>query len=449
MSAVVDEVPGAARWWARAAGLCVLAAIVVPIVEAGLGGAVLLVVVGIVAVAVTVAAVYWFLSRRGVLRAGALALAVVVPIVVLALYIHERRLWVVVVAGVLVALALVCARAALRIHHDETGQPEYPATPVNQPFLVMNPRSGGGKVIAFDLQNKAEALGATVALLDGPEPVDVEALALEAVARGADLLGVAGGDGTQALVAGIAAAHDLPFLVISAGTRNHFALDLGLDRDDPAACLDALRDGVELHVDLGDIDGRTFVNNASFGVYADIVQSPHYRDDKTGTVLEMLPDLLAGSSGVRLRARIDGELVDGPQAILVSNGPYTTDDLAGLGRRTRLDRGRLGVVAIAVSGARQAVGLLNRARSRGLVQRTATEVVVDADAPDIPVGVDGESLRVPTPVRCTITPGALRVRVPRNRPGVRVPAPALDWVRLRELALPRRQSSGSASPEVR
>ncbi|MCK8674740.1 diacylglycerol kinase [Rhodococcus sp. HM1] len=441
MSAVVDEIPGAARWWARAAALCVLVAIVLPIAEAGVGGAVLLVVVGIAGVAITLAAIYWFLSRRGAVRAAALVLAVVVPIAVLALYIHQRHLWVVVVAGVFVALALVCARAALRIHHDETGQPEYPAAPVEKPFLVMNPRSGGGKVVKFDLQRKAEALGATVALLDGPEPIDVEALALEAVARGADLLGVAGGDGTQALVAGIAAAHDIPFLVISAGTRNHFALDLGLDRDDPAAGLDALRDGVELRVDLGDINGRTFVNNASFGVYADIVQSPNYRDDKTGTVLDMLPDLLAGDGRARLRARIDGELVDGPQAILVSNGPYTTDDLAGMGRRTRLDRGRLGVVAISVSSARQAVGLLNRARSRGLVQRTATEVVVDADTPDIPVGVDGEALRLPTPVRCTITPGALRVRVPRNRPGVRLAAPALDWVRLRELALPRRRTS--------
>ncbi|MFZ2526677.1 MAG: diacylglycerol kinase family protein [Rhodococcus sp. (in: high G+C Gram-positive bacteria)] len=460
MSAVVDEVPGRARWWARAAGICVLAAIVLPIVAAGVRGTALVVVAGIVGAAVTLAAIYWFLSRRGARRAAALALVVLVPIMLLALYVHEQLLWVVVTAGILVALALACAHAALRIHHGETGQPEFPAEPVTQPFLVMNPRSGGGKVIQFDLQRKAEALGATVVLLDGPEPVDVEALALEAVARGADLLGVAGGDGTQALVAGIAAAHDLPFLVISAGTRNHFALDLGLDRDDPAACLDALRDGVELHVDLGDINGRTFVNNASFGVYADIVQSPHYRDDKTGTVLEMLPDLLAGSGvagsgvtgsgGTRLRARIDGELVDGPQAILVSNGPYITDDLAGMGRRTRLDRGRLGVVAIAVTGAREAVGLLNRARSRGLVQRTAADVVVDADTPDIPVGVDGESLRMPTPVRCTIVPGALRVRVPRNRPGVKVPAPALDWVRLRELARPRRrQSSGSTSPGVR
>ena len=120
----------------------------------------------------------------------------------------------------------------------------------------MNPRSGGGKVAKFGLKDKAEALGATVALLDGPGVVDVAVLARQAVADGADLLGVAGGDGTQALVAGIAAEHGLPFLVISAGTRNHFALDLGLDRDNPAACLDALTDGVEQRIDLGVIGGR-------------------------------------------------------------------------------------------------------------------------------------------------------------------------------------------------
>ena len=172
-------------------------------------------------------------------------------------------------------------------------------------------------------------------------------------------------------MAGIAAEHNLPFLVISAGTRNHFALDLGLDREDPTGCLDALRDGVELHVDLGKINGRTFVNNSSFGVYAEVVQSPEYRDDKTGTVLQMLPDLIKGDKGARLHAQFDGTTVDGPQAVLVSNGPYGSHDLAGLGRRTRLDRGVLGAVALSASSTREAVGLLRRATKRGLVQRTA------------------------------------------------------------------------------
>lgn len=298
----------------------------------------------------------------------------------------------------------------------------------------MNPHSGGGKVEKFDLRRRAEELGADVVLLEGSAPVDVAAVARRAVARGADLLGVAGGDGTQALVAGVAAEHQVPFLVISAGTRNHFALDLGLDRGDPVACLDALRDGVEIRVDLGRVNGLPFVNNASFGVYAEIVRSPAYRDDKTATVLRLLPDLLAGHTGARLVARIGGTVVDGPQAILVSNNPYGTGDPAGLSRRDRLDRGVLGAVTVSVANTRDAVGLLRRTNSRGLTQRTATVIEVESDAPRIPVGVDGESLLLQTPVRCVVEAGSLRVRVPRTRPGIRSAAPVLDWVRLRELA---------------
>lgn len=114
----------------------------------------------------------------------------------------------------------------------------------------MNPRSGDGKVGRFGLEEKAAALGAEVALLDGPEFVDVADLARKAVVDGADLRGVAGGDGTQALVAGVAAEHGLPFVVISAGSRNHFAMDLGLDREHPDHDLDALTDGVEVGLDL-------------------------------------------------------------------------------------------------------------------------------------------------------------------------------------------------------
>jgi diacylglycerol kinase family enzyme len=265
--------------------------------------------------------------------------------------------------------------------------------------------------------------------------VDVAALARQAVADGADLLGVAGGDGTQALVAGIAAEHDLPFLVISAGTRNHFAMDLGLDRDNPAACLDALTgDGVEQRIDLGVIGDRTFVNNASFGAYAEIVESPAYRDDKAGTTLEMLPGILSGHRGAKLSATAGDATITGPQALLVSNGPYELNDIAGLGRRARLDAGTLGVVAVTVNSALQAATLLRGARGQGLTTLTADEVVVDAEVPEVPVGIDGETVMMPTPVRCAVRPKALRVRVPRDRPGVPPPKAALDWPKLRHLA---------------
>jgi diacylglycerol kinase family enzyme len=257
---------------------------------------------------------------------------------------------------------------------------------------------------------------------------------------------VAGRDGTQALVAGIAAEHDLPFLVISAGTRNHFALDLGLDREDPAACLDGLTDGEELRVDLGIIGDRTFVNNASFGAYAEVVQSPAYRDDKHGTTLQMLPDLLKGHHGAHLSAEAAGTRIEGPQALLVSNDPYGMGDVAGLGRRARLDAGTLGVVAVQVDSARQAAGLLRHGHGHGLTVFTAEQATVDADTPEIPVGIDGETVMLPTPVRCTIQPRALRVVVPKERPGVPAPEPPLEWPRLRQLASFRAQPDGEPVP---
>jgi diacylglycerol kinase family enzyme len=407
----------------------------VPPLVAGFRQSVALVLVGLAGLALTLAAVWWALTHRGLVRGLAAAVAVAAPLAVLVLFIRARLTWVVLVAYGLLVLAVAAGRAALRRDAIPERMREHEVPPPRRPYLIMNPRSGGGKVARFGLKDKAEALGATVALLEGPGTVDVGELARRAVAGGADLLGVAGGDGTQALVAGIAAEHDLPLLVISAGTRNHFALDLGLDRDDPSRCLDALGDGVELQVDLGFIGGRPFVNNASFGAYAAVVQSPAYRDDKRRTTTEMLPELLVGQRGPRLVARAANVTVDGPQAVLVSNNQYGMGDIAGLGRRARLDRGTLGMFAVTVQSAAQAAGLLGGRRSRGLISLVGREVVIDADAAQIPVGVDGEALLLDTPVRCVVQPAALRVRVPRDRPGVPDPKPIMDWKRLWQMAL--------------
>ena len=409
-------------------------AIVILAVVAGLKSLAML-AVGLAAAVVSLAAAYVFLSRRGVWRWLSLAVFVLAPIAVIVVYAFRDLLWVAIVAAAAWLLASVTARLALAGDQADWRMPEHPAQPpARHPYLIMNPKSGGGKVGKFDLERKAEALGAEVFLLGGPEPVDVAEVARQAVASGADLLGVAGGDGTQALVAGIAAGHGIPFVVISAGTRNHFALDLGLDREDPAACLGALANGVELRVDLGVINGQTFVNNASFGAYAEIVQSPAYRDDKRNTILDLLPDLLQGHRGARVSAQGDGTRLEAPQALLVANNPYGTGDIAGLGRRARLDRGILGVVGVTVSSARQAAGLLRGRHATGLKVLTTKQVKITADAPQIPVGVDGESISMSTPVICTISPGALRVWVPRDRPGVPAPKPPVNWARLRHLA---------------
>ena len=421
------------RWLARAAFALILAAAAVMIGFAGLAS-LAMVAIGAVGACLVLANGYWFLARRGLVRWLALGVVILVPIAVLVVFALNHVIWVGVVSVVLVALAIAAGRLALTPVAADPGMPAREVPPPRRAFLIMNPRSGGGKVAKFGLKEKAEALGAEVALLEGPGQVDVAALARKAVTDGADLLGVAGGDGTQALVAGIAAEHDLPFLVISAGTRNHFAMDLGLDRENPATCLDALTDGVEQRIDLGIIGGRTFVNNASFGAYAEVVESPAYRDDKRGTTLQMLPDILSGHRGAKLTARAGNVAVTGPQAVLVSNDPYAMTDIAGLSRRARLDTGTLGVVAVTVDSAAAAVELLRRGRGHGVTRFTADEVVVDADVAEIPVGIDGETVKMAAPVRCTIRPGALRVRVPRDRPGTRPPKPAIDWPTLRQLA---------------
>jgi diacylglycerol kinase family enzyme len=428
------------RWLARASFALMLAAVAILLGFAGWHSLTLIAFAAGGACAVAAGA-YWFLANRGIVRWLALVLVIAAPVLILVAFARADLLWVAILAVALMLAAAGTARTALRTSGQEAAPAISPATPPRHPFLIMNPRSGGGKVGKFQLQEKAEALGAEVALLEGPGTVDVAVLARKAVADGADLLGVAGGDGTQALVAGIAAEHDLPFVVISAGTRNHFALDLGLDRDDPATCLDALTDGEELRVDLGIIGERTFVNNASFGAYAEVVKSPAYRDDKRGTTLQMLPDLLHGHHGARLTAQAAGTRIEGPQALLISNNPYEMTDIAGLGRRARIDDGKLGVVAVRVDSARQAIGLLRRGHGRGLTVLTADEVTVDADAPQIPVGIDGETVLLPAPVRCAIRPRALRVVVPRHRPGVPPPKPPLDWPRLRELSSFRPQPS--------
>ena len=427
------------RWLARLSLLLACLAVVILVVFAGARSFAML-AVALAGAVVTLGAAYLFLSRRGMVRWLSLVVVVLAPIGVLIAHAVAGLLWVAIAAVAVWLLAGGTARLALAGSTADWRMPEHPArSPAAHPFLIMNPRSGGGKVGRFDLKRKAEDLGAEVFLMDGDEPVDVAAVAREAVVRGADLLGVAGGDGTQALVAGIAAEHGLPFVVITAGTRNHFALDLGLDREDPAACLAALSDGVELRVDLGEIGGQTFVNNASFGAYAEVVESPAYRDDKLATTLDLLPDLLQGHRGARFTARADGTELKAPQAVLVANNPYGSGDIAGLGRRFRLDRGILGVVSVTIGSAQQAAGLLRGRHATGLVVLTTKRIEISTDAPEIPVGIDGEAVILPAPVVCTIHPGALRVWVPRNRPGVPRPKPEVNWARLRRLAVGSRR----------
>ncbi|MFD9908705.1 diacylglycerol/lipid kinase family protein [Streptomyces sp. NPDC059063] len=437
----------AARLLARLAVLAAVGAVVVLVLALREGG-LLILGAGLLGLIVCAAGVWWFVAHRGLVRLLGAVVAVAAPVAVLVFLAYDGLWLAALVLGLCWGATLFCARAALRASRPRRQRRAIAAARPARPFLIMNPKSGGGKVGRFGLVERAEELGAHVILLDPASPTDVTALARQAVADGADLLGVAGGDGTQALVAAVAAEHDLPFLVVCAGTRNHFAMDLGLDRSDPSRCLDALSDGEELRVDLGDVAGRAFVNTVSFGVYADVVQRPEYRDDKAGTALNLMPDLLVGEGVRRLDAQVDATVLASQQALLISNNPYhSPDELSGGGRRPRLDGGELGVLGIRVEGAAQAADLAVRgSQSTGLTVVTARRVEVTSDADEIPVAVDGEALRMPTPVVCTLRPGALRVLVPRDRPRVVVPAPPVDWRRLVDLAVGHTGRTPEARP---
>ncbi len=288
-----------------------------------------------------------------------------------------------------------------------------PAPRPKRPVVIWNPRSGGGKALQADLAAQARARGIEpIELTPGD---DLEQLVRAAVADGADALAAAGGDGTQALIASIAAENDLPFACIPAGTRNHLALDLGVDRDDVVGALDAFVAGGERRVDLAEVNGRTFVNNVSLGLYAEAVQRQGYREAKLRTILDTAPDII-GTDGSRAPALHwtgpEGTAHDSAAVILVSNNVYRLGRAIGSGSRPRIDEGLLGIAVMEAPGARG-----RRSSWRGLWRQwSAPSFEVGSGAP-VPAGVDGEALTLEPPLRFIIRPGVLRVRLAPHHPG--------------------------------
>ena len=298
-----------------------------------------------------------------------------------------------------------------------------PVPAARKGVLLMNPKSGGGKVEKFGLVDEARRRGIEPIVL-APDD-DLRTLAERAVGDGADVLGMAGGDGSQAIVASVAAAHDLAFVCVPAGTRNHLAVDLGVDRKDVVGALAAFDSAREARIDLAEVNGRVFVNNVSLGVYAEIVRRDEYRNAKAETVSSMLPQLLGPNAtpfDLQLQ-RPDGRPVNKVQMVLVSNGAYLLDRLGAIGTRPRLDSGQLGVVTLHVGGGADAAAFL-ALEAAGQVRRfpgwsewVSPSLVIASGAP-VPAGVDGESVLLDAPLRFSIRPSALRVRTALIHPGL-------------------------------
>ena len=383
-------------------------------------------VVALLGFAFLVGGLWWAVTermpRRAVGIAGGVAGVILIVLAMIRATPHgDYPLLRIAVLAVLLVAAVGLGRVALvrDLHEHDERQPASVRRP-QHPVLICNPWSGGGKVGRFGLVDLAKEMGVEVVMLD--HGLDLEQLARDAVDRGADCLGMAGGDGSQALVASIAIEHDLPFVCVSAGTRNHFALDLGIDREDPRLSLNAFHDGIERRIDYATVGDRLFVNNVSLGIYATIVQQEGYREAKSETTKAMLPEMLGRTEKpFDLQFTLpSGVEIDGAFLIQVSNNPYVLGVTLDVTQRRRLDTGRLGVVAISARTGAEAAGVFTfsalgqRRRSRYWHEFTAERFEVRSRSGRAYAGIDGEALQLSTPLEFRIHPRGMRLLVPER-----------------------------------
>jgi diacylglycerol kinase family enzyme len=380
----------------------------------------------------SVACLWAGLVRRGFERALGLSAAALFLIGAVALIVLEGH----VLEDTLIVVAFLLGLAATRnVFVAHVHLP--PAGRLAHPVLFYNPKSGGGKAERFKVAEQARARGV--------EPIELRAggdlasIVRAAISEGADALGMAGGDGSQAVVAAIAAEHGLPYVCIPAGTRNHFALDLGVDRNDVVGALDAFVHGGERLVDLAEVNTRVFVNNVSLGVYAEAVQNSSYRDAKLRTILDTVPTVLGPqSTPLNLNwVSPDGRRRETSAVVLVSNDPYRLGRAVGSGTRPRLDTGQLGITVIGSRADRGEGG-------RRIEEWAASSFELQSKLP-VAAGIDGEAVLLEPPLCFRTRPHALRVLIAPQHPGASPSArmPPGLWAGIRALA--RAAASGAVS----
>jgi diacylglycerol kinase family enzyme len=266
-------------------------------------------------------------------------------------------------------------------------------------FLVINPRSGADDPSSEDLVQAARAHEVDTHLL---QPGD-DAAGL-ARASGASVLGVAGGDGSLASVAEVALELDAAFVCIPFGTRNHFARDVGLQRDDPLGALAAFDDdAIERRVDAARVGGRVFLNNLSFGAYAALVHRRERHRRRGEALARARALLLTARHRHRVHARVNGEELVA-RVLLIGSNRYDIH-LFTLGERPRVDRGELQLWA--------AAGWLPHTWQ----ERIAPELTIELEAPRVRAAADGEPVTLEPPLVLESLPRALRLRLPRTLAG--------------------------------
>ena len=273
------------------------------------------------------------------------------------------------------------------------------------PVLIINPHSGSGKAAKIGLVEKAQGFGIDTVVRNKGEKIGD--LANTAVDNGCDHLIIAGGDGSLARVAKVAIERNVPFSCVPSGTRNHFAMDLGLDRSDPTKALQTAFGGVEFQVDVGRIGKKLFLNNVSFGIYADAIAEAGYREHKTESLAEAAKANVEDPDAHLSVVDPDGTSHDDIGVLLASNNPYRFIGAPDFAGRARLDTGTLGVIL----ADREAVGDTNLKHS-DVKRWSAPQVTVGSTHKKVHVGIDGSLHKVKAPVDIHIDHAVLRVVLP-------------------------------------
>jgi diacylglycerol kinase family enzyme len=306
--------------------------------------------------------------------------------------------------------------------------------------LILNPAAGRGAALLGRLTGVARVRGIRVRVLKHGQ--DARLAAIEAVEDGADALGIAGGDGSVAAVAGVAVEHEVPLVVVPTGTLNHFARDLGLDLARPLRALDVFFAGHERRVDIGLVNGRPFINNVSLGVYAEMLGDPGYRGDKLRVAQTKLQAAFSDRE-LRRALRItppDEAPLESVVAVVVSNNPYEFARWDRLGQRYRLDTGTLQISVLDASTLDElerllAGTLLGTINFRPALRHwTSERLDMSVLGERVRAGVDGELITFEAPLRFSLDPGRLRVLVPDGLPAERqVPPLEAGWHAARTL----------------
>lgn len=284
-----------------------------------------------------------------------------------------------------------------------------------RPIVLANPASGPTDISLEALENAFPA--AEVRMVRGE---DLEEVVADAATSGPPWIGVCGGDGSQRTAAAVLADGDVPLLVIPGGTRNHFARELGLETIDAAA--DAARSGRARAVDIGEVNGEIFLNNASIGFYAAMVRERARQDHRPKRVVDLLGAWEQARRGHRFPVVVDG-VRHRAWLVFVGNGCYSSN-LTSLGGREAIDAGVLDVRLVLaerrLARTRTVLGMLLGRVTRSPVSDQIVKPEVEVDVLDVntaDVALDGEVTRLLTPLRFRCRAGALRVLVPAEADG--------------------------------